>query len=143
MATCDARHLVEDEIFLLLDPTREGDPEHLSFDEEGLATVMPGIGDWPRQRSEESIRRFKLNEHEPLREARQKVWKKCRKWVQKARIALQTTPPTANSQEKLRSAFEELKDMLSPEEPFTAVVRECLNSSGYRWAQRIAWEGKT
>lgn len=143
MATCDARHLVEDEIFLLLDPTREGDPEHLSFDEEGLATVMPGIGDWPRQRSEESIRRFKLNEHEPLREARQKVRKKCRKWVQKARIALQTTPPTANSQEKLRSAFEELKDMLSPEEPFTAVVRECLNSSGYRWAQRIAWEGKT
>jgi len=119
VATSDARHLVEDEIFLLLDPTRDGDPELLSFDEEGLATAMPGIGEWPRQRAEESIKRFKLNKHEPLREARQRTWKKCRKQIEKAFESLQATPPTASSQEKLREAFEYLKEMLNPEEPFT------------------------
>ncbi len=51
-------------------------------------------------------------------------------------------PPTATNQEKLRSAFEELNEMLIPGEPFTAVIQERLDSSGYHWAQRIAWEGK-
>jgi hypothetical protein len=141
VATSNARHLVQDEIFFFLDPTREGDPDLLSFDEEGLATAMSGIADWPEQRVEESIKRFKLNGHEPLRKARQKVWKVCRRWIEGAREALETDPPTANSQEKLRTAFEALQDMLSPTEPFTAVTRECLNSSGYRWAQRIASAG--
>ncbi|MGA2318622.1 MAG: hypothetical protein ABSG71_19925 [Thermodesulfobacteriota bacterium] len=138
VGTFNARHLVQDEIFLLLDPTREGDPELLSFNEEGLATAMPGVGEWPTQRAEESIKRFKLNDHEPLREARQKHWKKCWARIEQARDALGTSPPTATSQEKLRTAFKELQEMLNPEQPFTAVVRECLNVSGERWAQRIA-----
>lgn len=138
IATSNYRHLVEDEIFFLLDPTREGDPEHLSFDEEGKAIAMPGIGEWPSQRAKESINRFKLNDYEPLREARQKHWDKCRQKIEQACRALKTNPPTANSNEKLRAAFKELQGLLKPEEPFTAVARECLNASGYRWAQRIA-----
>jgi len=141
VASSNARHLIEDEIPLLLDPVREGDPEHLSFNEEGMANPMPGLGGWPKQRAEESIKRYKLNDHEPLREARQRVWEKCRKQIEKALEPLQASPPTASSQEKLRCAFEELKEMLSHEEPFTSVTRECLNSSGYRWAQRITSEG--
>lgn len=137
-ATCEARHLLQDEIFVLLDPTREGDPDLISFDERGMAKAMPGIGEWPRLRVEESIKRFKLNGHEALREARQKVWEKCRKWIDQAREALQASPPTATSQERQRQAFEEIQSLLEPHEPFTAVVRECLNASGFRWAQRIA-----
>jgi uncharacterized protein (TIGR02646 family) len=133
----NARHLVQDEIFLLLDPTREGDPELLSFNEEGMATAMPGISEWPRQRAEESIRRFKLNEYEPLREARQKRRNEYREEIEQAQEAMETTPPTATSQERLRGAFKNLQKMLNPEKPFTAVVRECLNASGHRWAQRI------
>ena len=102
---------------------------------------MPGIGDWPKQRVEETIKWFKFNDHEPLRKARQKVWKMCRRWIEGAGEALQTNPPTANSQEKLRVAFEALQNMLNPAEPFTAVARECLNSSGYWWAQRITSAG--
>ncbi|MFZ3114457.1 MAG: hypothetical protein WA133_04865 [Syntrophales bacterium] len=138
VATSSTRHLVQDEIFFLLDPTREGDPEHLSFNEEGSATPMPGIGAWPRQRADESIKRFKLNDYEPLREARQRCWTKCRENIEQAREALESNPPTTTSQERLRAAFERLQEMLKPEQPFTAVVRECLSASGHHWAQRIA-----
>lgn len=138
VGTSKARHLVQDEIFLLLDPTRQGDAELLSFNEEGLAAPTPGIGDWPTSRAKESIRIYKLNHHEPLREARQRVWMKCRNGIERARLALNASPPTSSSEEKLRNAFTELKALLDPYEPFTAVVRECLNASGYPWAQRIA-----
>ena len=60
---------------MLLDPIREGDPELVSFDERGIAKATPGIGSWPKLRAETSIERYKLNGHEPLREARQKIWK--------------------------------------------------------------------
>ena len=98
---------------------------------------MPGIGEWPKQRAVESIKRFKLNDHEPLREARQKIWKKCRDLIDQAFEVLQADPPTASSQEKLCSAFKSLQEMLSPEEPFSSVAHECLNASGHSWAQRI------
>lgn len=133
-----ARYLVQDEVFLLLDPARPGDAELLSFNEEGLATPMPGIGAWPTQRAVDSMRIYKLNEHEALREARQKTWMKCRKWIEEARNALEAGPSTVTAGAKLQSAFVALRAMLNPDEPFTAVVRECLNVSGYRWAQRIA-----
>ena len=138
VANSSARHLVKDEIFLLLDPTRPGDAELLSFDEEGKATVMPGLNGWPAQRASESIKRFKLNEHEPLREARQRHWIQCRTLIEQARDALESVPPSATDQERSRAAFEELHSMLRPEAIFSAVARECLNVSGYRWAQRIA-----
>jgi len=137
-ATCNARHLVTDELCVLLDPIREGDPELISFDERGIAKATPGIGQWPKLRAEASIERYKLNDHEPLREARLKIWDKCRMKIKQARNALQADPPTATSQERQRQAFEGIKNMLNPDEPFTAVVRECLNDSGFRWAQRIA-----
>jgi hypothetical protein len=137
-ARCDARHLIDDELFVLLDPTREGDPDLISFDERGLAKATPGIGPWPQVRADTSIERYKLNGYEPLRKARQKVWDKCRQKIEQARKALQIDPPTAVSQEKCRQAFEDLQNMLLDEEAFTAVVRECLNDSGFRWAQRIA-----
>jgi hypothetical protein len=121
-----------------LDPTREGDPEHLSFNEEGRATPMPGLEDWPKQRAEESIKRYSLNDYEPIREARQKQGQKCRQRIGQADKALKADPPSATSQERPRAAFKDFREMLDPRETFTAVVQECLNASGHRWAQRIA-----
>ncbi len=138
VANSGARNLVKDEIFLLLDPTRSGDAELLSFDEEGKATVMPGLNGWPAQRASESIKRFKLNEHEPLREARQRHWIQCRALIEQAREGLESNPPSATDQERISAAFDRLRNMVRAEEIFSAVVRECLNVSGYRWAMRIA-----
>jgi len=138
IATSNARHLVQDEIFFLLDPTREGDPEHLSYNEDGAAIPMPGMDNWPKERATKSIEHYNLNDYEPIREARKKRWSICREIIQQACDALVADPPTTTNQERLRAAFENLQKMLNPEEPFTAVVRECLNASGYRWAQRIA-----
>jgi len=102
---------------------------------------MPGLEGWPKQRAEESIKRYKLDDYEPLREARQKHWQKCRERIEQADKALKANPPSATNQERLRAAFKDLREMLDPREAFTAVVKECLNASGHRWAQRIANEG--
>jgi len=72
---------------VLLDQIREGDPELVSFDERGKAKATPGIGSWPKLRAQTSIERYKLNGHEPLLEARQKIWKKCRTKIEQAREA--------------------------------------------------------
>jgi len=138
VATSSTRYLVQDEICFLLDPTREGDPEHLSYNEDGVAIPMPGLDDWPKERATKSIERYNLNDYEPIREARQKRWNICREKILQARAALAAKPPTVTTQERQRAAFEAIQQMLDPAEPFTAVVRECLNSSGFRWAQRIA-----
>ena len=138
VATSSTRHLVQDEIFLLLDPTREGDPEHLSYNEDGATIPMPGLDNWPKKRATESIKRFSLNDYEPIREARKKRWTACYEKIRQVCDALATDPPTTTTQERQRAAFEDLEKMLDPDQPYTAVVRECLNASGYRWAQRIA-----
>lgn len=139
-ATCNSRHLIEDELCLLLDPIKEGDPELIAFDERGLAKPTPGASSWPTFRAEKSIERYKLNDYEPLREARQRIWQKCRKKIEQARDALLAKDTTAASEERRTIAFQEIREMLNPEEPFTCVVRECLSDSGYRWAQRISGE---
>jgi hypothetical protein len=72
---------------------------------------------------------------------RAKCWTKCREKIAQAENALKTDHPTANSNERLRAAMEALQGMLNPEEPFTAVVRECLNTSGHHWAQQTANHG--
>jgi peroxiredoxin len=50
------------------------DVASLAFDEEGKITPVLGISAWDLERVNETIKRLKLNEHEPLSEARRKVW---------------------------------------------------------------------
>lgn len=65
VATSDHR-IVEDEHPYFLDPTNEADPYLLSFNEEGSAISMPGCKGLLKDRAEESIKRFKLNDHPAL-----------------------------------------------------------------------------
>jgi hypothetical protein len=46
--------------------------------------------------------------------------------------------PTANCRAKIKEKTKQILSKLKPDEPFSAVARECLNASGYPWAQRIA-----
>lgn len=64
----------ETEVHYLLDPIDADDVALLAFDEKGDAIPVPGISDWEKRRVDVTVKRLKLNEHEPLTQRRLEVW---------------------------------------------------------------------
>ncbi len=135
-----ANRITDDEIHYLLDPTKEVDANLLSFDETGDAIPMPDAGAWNTERAEYSITRLKLNEHAPLPGARRDVWQKCRWAIDDCVDLIKKLDAAASAvtKDRLDAKFRKLQQMVRPTEEFSAVARECLNTSGFRWALRIA-----
>jgi hypothetical protein len=61
----------------LLDPTDADDVSLIAFDEEGKAVAAPNSSPWEEMRVKETVKRSKLNEHEPLIEECRKVWQRA------------------------------------------------------------------
>jgi len=135
-----ANRITDDEIHYLLDPTKEADANLLSFDETGDAIPMPDSGTWNTERAEYSIARLKLNDHVPLPGARRDVWQKCRQAIDDCVDLIKKLDATASAvtKDRLDARFRELQQMVRSTQEFSAVARECLNTSGFRWALRIA-----
>lgn len=73
----------ESETHFFLDPTDPHDPELIAFNEEGNPVPSPNCEtDWQKQRVEETIKRLKLREHEPLVEARRKIWQEISREIE-------------------------------------------------------------
>jgi uncharacterized protein (TIGR02646 family) len=139
-ASSDRRHLVEDELFCLLDPTEADDPSLLSFNENGDAIPMPGKDGWDEERAKVSIERFGLNDLPQLCEGRRRVWTQCRRLLNELRELHEkhTKSPTANSRARIKEKTIQLRSKTKFDQPFSATARECLYASGYPWATRIA-----
>ena len=139
-ASSDRRHLVEDELNTLLDPTDPADPMLLSFDEDGTCVPTPGSKGWEKERADVSINRYGLNSLPQLCEGRRKIWQECRCIIEKLKElhARNQKVPTASCWTSIKEKTKQLFSKLKPDQPFSAVARECLNASGYPWAQRIA-----
>lgn len=138
-ASSENRHLVEDELFTLLDPVEIADPQHLSFDEDGVCIPMPGCAGWEKERADVSIERYGLNNLPQLCEGRRKVWHKCRDLIDELadlHSKMQKTPTTAY-RVSLKEKTKQLRAKTKSDESFSAVARECINASGYPWAQGI------
>jgi len=132
----------EDEFPLLLDPTRLDDTVLLSFDENGDVKKQDGLDEWNATRAEESIKRYKLREHEPLMEARRDVWSRCVREVNLCKNLMDevSKSPSATKKEAVRQQMLKLVAMASFGAEFSATAIECLQSRSERWAQRIASE---
>ncbi len=130
----------DDEFPLLLDPTRLEDTLLLSFDEDGDVKPLADLDAWNRTRVEESIKRYKLREHEPLMEARRDVWSKCARQVNHCQILMDENSrnPTATKKEAVRQQMLKLYDMVRFEAEFSATACECLRNRKEQWAQRLA-----
>jgi hypothetical protein len=131
---------IEDESPYFLDPTNVADTCLLSFNEEGEAIPMPSCGGLHKERVLESVKRFKLNDHPALLEARRTVWRKCREIVDDCKVLLKDLETTVSptKRERVRINFERLKEMVRPSAELSSTAMECLKMSGYDWAQRIA-----
>ena len=135
---------IEDEFPYLLDPTRPEDPLFLCFDENGDVKPLPDIDDWNKNRVLESIKRYKLREHEPLMEARRDVWSKCVREVNHCQNLMNemSTSPSATKKEAVRQQMLKLREMIKFEAEFSATACECLRSRKEQWAQRLVSEGQ-
>jgi hypothetical protein len=130
----------DDEIYYLLDPTKRQDPLLLTYNEDGGTAAREDLKGWSRDRATYSVTRLKLDEFQPLRDARRGVWQECRRRINKCANLLKQLDeaPTAAKNQAVEDQLAELAAMAKPEKPLSAVATECLRKSGLPWAQRIA-----
>ncbi len=138
-ATSRKRHLVDDEIYVLLDPLEIADPSLISFDERGICKPTPGTEGWELRRADISIDRYGLNKLPQLCEGRQRVWLDCRKLIDDLDElhTKNTESPTAACKARIKEKTEQLRNKTKSDQPFSAVARTCVNDCGYYWASRI------
>ena len=118
----------ESESRYLLDPTDPSDVELIAFDEKGDAIAAPNVTGWPAERVKISVERLKLNEHEPLTDARKAVWQKVSREIEgylsaKARCRNGGNPAAA---EKLRGHIRNIREMTKEDQPLSSVANWCL-----------------
>jgi hypothetical protein len=135
----------DDEFPYLLDPTRLEDTLLLCFDENGDVKPLPDLDPWNTARVNESIKRYKLREHEPLMEARRDIWSRCAREVNRCQNLMeeQANNPTATKREAVRQQMLKLKEMVEFKAEFSMTASECLRSRPQQWAQRLAAAAQT
>jgi uncharacterized protein (TIGR02646 family) len=131
---------IDDEFPYLLDPTRPEDPLLLCFDENGDVKPLSDLNAWHTSRVEESIKRYKLREHEPLMEARRDVWSRCAREVNHCQNLMDELDkrPSATKKEAVKQQMLKLQGMVTFDAEFSMTACECLRSRNEQWAQRVA-----
>jgi hypothetical protein len=133
-STFDAR-CEESEVPYLLDPVSSTDHLLLAFDEEGNAIPVPSadnwatdIGKWNKARAEESIKRYKLNDHDALPERRRKFWSEVSGAVKEFLEAKAKYHPVRNPRplETMEQAAKRIEAMTKPDVEFSSVAKWCL-----------------
>jgi hypothetical protein len=127
---------IRNEIPLLLDPACAGDPELLSFSEDGTCAPHADADDLERLRVTTTTSRLNLN-HGRVMKARQRVWMRCWRLIQDCRMIAEERIGPADHERLIRNR-EELIRLVQPDAEFSAVAKECLRKSGISWASRLA-----
>lgn len=126
----------ESEFPYLLDPTKASDPLLLAFDEEGNAIPVPSpdnwateVGKWNKARAEESIKRYKLNDHDALPEKRRKFWSELTGVIKEFVESKAKFHPVKNPMpaETMEQAARRIEAMTKPDVEFSSVAKWCIS----------------
>lgn len=130
---------INNEIPLLLDPARAGDPELLSFNEDGAAVAHEDADAFSKLRVDVTVSRLNLD-HGRLKKARLRIWNRCRELIDECRGLAHQMQVAAGSadNEALMLKKSELERMVRPDAEFSSVAKMCLMKSNIGWAMRIA-----
>ena len=111
-----------------MDPTDPEDVNLIAFNEEGNAIPAPGISDWERERVEESITRYKLNEHDILPAERRKVWRAVTDAVEIYQKYKTRTGSGANigAEQRLREQVRNIHKRLREDAELSSVAKWCI-----------------
>ncbi len=137
----------EDEIVILLDPTKQDDPNLITFNPDGK--VSPSDTDDTSEnfiRAYVSIQIYGLNKIPPLVEHRQAKWDMCLLCIKNANSLYPIIEPLINGTTELNDFLEnsleafysninKLKEFISPNSEFSVVSKTCLLSfkNKYAW----------
>ncbi len=118
----------ESETAFLLDPTDPYDVVMIAFDEEGKVIAAPGISEWEKERVEETIKRFKLNEHEPLTEGRKNIWQTVSREIEQYSTAKSRCAGGGNpvAKQKVRDHIHKIRSMTRSTAELSAVAKWCV-----------------
>ncbi|MDD2389669.1 MAG: hypothetical protein PHP23_08060 [Desulfobacterales bacterium] len=118
----------ESESPYLLDPTDLYDVNLIAFDEEGNAIPAPRDSEWEAQRVDETIKRLKLNEHEPLTEERKNIWQTVSREIEQYLTAKLRCSGGNNpaAKEKVRYHLKTIRAMTRSRAELSAVAKWCL-----------------
>jgi hypothetical protein len=130
-----ANRCEESEFPYLLDPIKASDPLLLAFDEEGNASPVPNADNWAtdaakwnKNRAEESIKRYKLNDHDALPERRRKCWHDVSGAIKEFLEAKAKFHPIKNPVpgETMEQAARRIEAMTKPDVEFSSVAKWCI-----------------
>lgn len=127
------------EIPLLLDPACPGDPDLLSFDEDGKCAPHADADPFTQLRVTTTATRLNLN-HGRIKEARRRIWARCWQLIEECRSIVEQLNRAAGpaDRERLIRRKEELRRMVRPDSEFSAVAKDCLMKSNIGWARALA-----
>jgi hypothetical protein len=128
---------IENEIPLLLDPTNEFDVQLVDFDETGLP--IPAVsGGWAADRVIGTRRLLHLDSQRMV-EARQEVWRRCTRLLEKANGVINATADeyTTFHDTTTHDWVREICMMLRPDAELSAVALACVIKSEYVWARKL------
>jgi hypothetical protein len=127
------------EIPLLLDPACPGDPDLLSFNEDGACGPHADADQFTQLRVTTTVTRINLN-HGRIKKARQRVWARCWRLIEDCRALAQQMNQAVGpaDRERLNLKKEELRRMVRAESEFSAIAKDCLVKSNIGWARTLA-----
>lgn len=130
---------LHNEIPLLLDPAVSGDPELLSFNEDGSAVPHNDANFFEKLRVEETVKCLNLD-YGRLKKARLRIWNRCWQLIEDCRELASSSPESfgPGDKAKLEEKKAELERMVQDDAEFSAVAKICLLKSNISWAMRIA-----
>lgn len=96
----------------------------MAVDEEGKAIPTPGVWRWEQVRARQTIDRLKLIQHQPLAEARRKVWQRVNQAVNgyykaKSEVA---SGHSALDRERLRKSASRISELTKCSAELSAVL---------------------
>jgi len=134
---------IANEIHILLDPTKENDPQLLTFDNSGNAIPSKNDKtDFDYVRAFVSISIYGLNSYPFLVQKRVSKWKECEKAIKRANIKY-IEMERVTDLDNFNNLYDEfidfvdsdIKPSLSPLSEFSAVAMACVKSYSYEWIQ--------
>lgn len=135
------------EVIILLDPTKQGDPDLITFEPDGkVKPIETDITKDDYIRADISIKVYGLNEIEPLVAHRNAKWKDCIELIIDNQYFYPKIKPILEDGEALNDELldplerfdtkcKKLKEFISPNAEYSAVAKTCLLS----YAKTYTW----
>lgn len=128
-------YYLDEDVPLLLDPTKRSDPGLLSFDDEGLARPLYDDG-FANLKARTSIDILNLNEVRIV-EARRQLSLRCKQLVEDGnrefiRFNHSGSPIAGKAFTRI---CESISELVVPSSEFSAMARYCFQSTGQPWVQ--------